>query len=314
MSLLVLRGGLFTTVQDLGRRGSLALGVPPSGAMDEVALRAGNLLVGNEEGEAGLEWTLVGPEILFESPAVVALTGSRFEASVGGSPTPHAAAFRVAAGQALALGMSLEGARGYLAIRGGLDVPLVLGSRSTYVSGGFGGLAGRALGKSDRLGVRPGPAGADAIFRLAKSEALPAYSEEVALRVIRGPQEDAFRAPSVECFYSQTYRVLGRSDRTGIRLRGEEPIAHERGADSMPEGIPAGGIQVPGDGQPIVLAVDRPVTGGYAKIATVIHADLGLLAQAKPGDRVRFASVDVETARALAEERDRRLRTGIARA
>jgi antagonist of KipI len=292
----IVRAGPLTTVQDTGRTGYGALGIPASGAMDALALRLANRLVGNPERSAALEYTLAGPEIRFEVDHWVAMTGARFEAALDRQPVPHAESFPVDRGQTLRIGRSLEGARGYLALQGGIEVPLLLGSRSTFAAGGFGGFEGRALRGGDRLpiGTAPGQARRRRVVR----GVLPVYAADASLRAIPGPQTEAFTAGGIDVFFAAEYRVSSRSDRMGLRLDGP-PIEHARGADLLPEGLAPGAVQVPADGQPILLAVDRPTTGGYAKIATIITADLWRLGQAKPGDRLRFVAVTVEDARAL---------------
>ena len=308
MSLTILRSGLLTTVQDLGRPGYAALGVPQAGAMDPFALRLANRLVGNPEHLAGIEFTLAGPEIRCDSDVWAAVTGSRFEATLDERAMAHAASFPIRRGQVLKIGRSLDGARGYLAVSGGIDAPAVLGSRSTFVAGGFGGLEGRPLRGGDRLplGRRPPDRGP----RRIRAGALPAYAPEAELRVVAGPQEDAFSAAGRRSFYSSVYRISSRSDRMGLRLDGPA-IEHERSVDPLPEGLAPGAVQVPADGQPILLAVDRPTTGGYPKIATVASADLWRVAQAKPGDRLRFVEVNVDEARALYNELAELLRSAV---
>lgn len=308
MMLEILSPGPFTTVQDLGRPGWGSIGVPPGGAADSAALRLANRLVGNSEGAAGLEMTLSGSQISFAADAWVALTGSRFVAAVGDDPVPHAAAFVVRAGQTLSIGRTLEGARAVLAVRGGLDVPPVLGSRSTFVAGGFGGIDGRPLRRGDRLSVGANEPGARP--RAVRERVLPSYAAETVFRVILGPQFDAFSEAARKTLLSGTYRVSTLADRTGLRLEGPR-IAHRGAADLLPEGIAPGGIQVPASGQPIVLGCDHPTTGGYAKIATVIAADLWRIGQAKPGDRLRFGAVEVSEAQALYRRQEELLRSAL---
>jgi antagonist of KipI len=308
MTLEILRAGPFTTVQDLGRPGQGSIGVPPGGAADALALRLANRLVGNHERAAGLEMTLAGPQVAFAADAWVALAGSRFAATLDGSTAPHAAAFAVHAGQILDVGRTLDGARSVLAVRGGLDVPQVLGSRSTFVAGGFGGVDGRPLRRGDRVPVGTIPAGKRPLAM--REGLLPVYASDGVLRVILGPQLDRFAAEARETFLSSTYRVSTSSDRVGLRLEGPR-IAHGAAADLLPEGIACGGIQVPADGRPIVLGCDHPTTGGYTKIATVIAADLWRLGQAKPGDRLRFVAVEVHEARALYRRQEELLPSAI---
>jgi antagonist of KipI len=296
MTIEFVRAGLLTTVQDMGRAGYGALGIPASGAMDALAFRLANRLVGNPEHSAALEFTLVGPEIRFEADHWVAITGSRFEVALDGRMVPYAESFLVDRGQTLRIGRSLEGARGYLALHGEIDVPPLLGSRSTFVAGGFGGLEGRALRSGDRLPIATHPTRARR-RRLVRG-VLPVYDAEAELRAVPGPQTEAFTARGAAVFFAAEYRISPRSDRMGLRLDGPA-IEHGCSADLLPEGLAPGAVQVPADGRPIVLAVDRPTTGGYVKIATIITADLWRVGQAKPGDRLRFAAVTVDQARTL---------------
>lgn len=306
MTIRIVRPGLLTTVQDLGRPGLAALGVPGAGAMDAWSLRAANRLVGNRDGAAALELTLIGPEIAFHGDAWIALAGSAFEAAIDGRPIAHGTSLRVRAGQRLATGRSREGARGYLAFAGGIDVPPALGSRSTYLGGGFGGHAGRPLRAGDVLAIGPHPA--DVEPRRLRDR--PHWRSHQTLRVVPGPQAERFTAAGLAEFFGAVYRVSQRSDRTGVRLEGP-PIDAAVPRDVDPEGLAPGAIQVPADGLPILLGCERPTTGGYAKIATVVGADLPRLGQAKPGDRLAFAVVEVAAARRLWQEEEDRLRAAI---
>jgi len=303
----VVKPGSLTTVQDLGRPGLGRFGICPSGAMDATALRAANRMVGNAETAAALEITLLGPTLLFPAGAVVAVAGSLFEARVDERAIEPWSAARIDAGATLRIGGSRDSARCYLAIRGGIDVPRVLGSRSTHLAAGFGGFEGRALRSGD---VLPIGIGAEAPLRRLRAEAIEPRSAQAVLRFVPGPQQHAFTAQSIERFASESFSVSPRSDRTGIRLEGV-PLTHRAGADLLPEGLVTGSVQVPADGGPIVLGVDHPATGGYVKIATVISADLGQLAYAKPGDRLRFEETTVEEARRLAQESASRLREAL---
>jgi antagonist of KipI len=298
MTIRVVAPGAFTTVQDLGRSGFASAGVPPSGAMDAPALRAANLLAGNDEGAAGLEITLLGPTLHFEADATVALAGATVTADLDGTPVPTLETFRIAQGSTLRLPQCSRGVRAYLAIRGGIDVPEVLGSRSTLASAGLGGLDGRALKEGDalRIGV------SHDVARLRRMRTA-ADGREPVVRVLPGPQLEAFTDKGRAHFFDQEFRVSPSSDRVGVRLEGDA-IELVGSADIDPEGVVTGAIQVPGDGHPILLGPDRPVTGGYAKIATVIAADLGLIAQARPGDSLRFVEVTLDDARAARRERE----------
>jgi antagonist of KipI len=300
----VVEPGPFTTIQDFGRPGLGAAGVPPSGAFDAVSFRAANLLAGDWEGEAALEITLAGPLLIFESDSIVAIAGAPIDAELDGRPVEHETAFQVPAGSTLRVGRARDGIRTYLAVRGGFAVPQVLLSTSTLVSAGFGGLLGRPLAANDYL--RVGPAAQRPLRRLTRE----LVQHDGVVRAVPGPQDDAFTRRGRDAFFSQSFTVSPRSDRAGVRLDGE-PLELARPADLDPEGVVTGAVQVPGDGKPIVLGPDRPVTGGYVKIATVITADLPKIAQARPGDTLRFVEVDVEEAQAAYFEQEQALRDAV---
>ena len=275
--------------------GQRAGGVPLSGAADALALRLANLLVGNPEHAAGLEFTLLGPELRFPQPALVALAGASF----GG--VPRWRPFEVAAGAVLKLGAAEAGCRGYLAIAGGIDVAPVLGSRSTYVRAGLGGWEGRALRDSDRLPV----VGTRRVLRphwRVDERILPKYAREPMVRVIVGAQAGEFDASWTE----RSYRVSAHSDRMGVRLGGAA-IARTRPTDLISSPMAPGAIQVPPDGQPIVLLADAQTVGGYPVIAHVATVDLPLMAQLRPGDNVRFRVVSLAEAREVFGARERAL-------
>jgi len=295
----VLDGGLLTTVQDLGRFGHRRHGVAWGGAVDVPALRAANRLVGNGPDAAGLECTVAGPALRFLAPARLAVTGADLGAvlhreDLGPWPVPRGTAVVARAGNRLVFTGRRAGCRAYVAFQGGLDVPLVLGSRATDLGTGFGGHEGRALRAGDHLALgasRAEPA------RIAPP---PAPAARSTLRVVLGPQEDHFTPASVARFLSEEYAVTAASDRVGCRLEGA-PLAHLRGGEIPSDGLVPGSVQVPPDGRPIVALADGPTTGGYPKVATVIGADLPLLAQALGGEgRVRFEALSVEEARQAA--------------
>ncbi len=300
--LRVLDGGMFTTVQDLGRAGCQRYGVPASGAMDRSACLAANALAGNPPDAAVLEMTLVGPRLEFTAPATVALAGADLGAHLDDESLESWQSVTVFPGQTLWFAGPEDGARGYLAILGGIDVPVVLGSRSTYVRSRFGGLGGRPLAAGDRLAVAGDAARVLAGTRRVRSSERPAFGHDHAIRVVRGPQDDRFTPEGMETFLSSSYVVTAGADRMGYRLQGPA-IAHSRGADIVSDGSPLGAVQVAGDGQPIVLMVDRGTAGGYAKIATVITVDTWRLAQAAPGDTVRFSEVTLAEAHAALRAR-----------
>jgi biotin-dependent carboxylase-like uncharacterized protein len=299
----VLKPGLLSTVQDAGRPGHRAFGMPVAGAIDRRALAVANLLAGNPPGAAAVELTLLGGQFRFERAGLAALAGADMGASLDGRPIPSWSSFRAPAGSTLALGPAAAGTRCYLAVRGGIDVPAVLGSRSTYVRARVGGLQGRALAAGDLLPVGPARGRAPAPRVLDAAGELPARGGEVRLRALPGPQEDRFAPEAVEAFYASTWKVTPHNDRMGYRLEGP-PVRHRGGADILTDPLVPGAVQVPGDGQPIVLMVDCQTAGGYAKIAAVIGPDLRLLAQARAGDAVRFLrTTQAAAVRALRGER-----------
>ncbi len=308
--ILIREPGPLTTVQDLGRFGSQSLGVPPSGAADPDALETANLLVGNDPGEACLECTLRGPVAEFTGPAAFSLCGGRATARLNGVEVPLWETLYAQAGDVLSIGSVEAGLRIYLAVAGGLDLPPVLGSRSTYVRAGFGGWEGRALRSGDRLPLRAGPDSRTVSEWTVREEERPEYPPEILVRAIPSHEVDRFRPESVERFFREPFAVSAKSDRMGCRLEGT-PLVHTRGADIVSSGVLTGTVQVPGDGLPIVLLADRQTTGGYTRIAHVIRADLPKLGQARPGDRVRFARATPEEAREAWESREAALRSRI---
>jgi biotin-dependent carboxylase-like uncharacterized protein len=284
-----------TTVQDLGRPGQLRHGIPPSGPMDLGAFVIANRLAGNADGAAGLECTLLGPRFTADVACAIAVTGAEAPVTVNGEAAEPWTTLPLRAGDTVRIGAARAGVRIYVAFSGGLDVPLALGSRATYLRGGLGGVEGRALRRDDVLRLLPAPA--PAVRRLTPSER-PAFETDAEIRVVLGPQADRFSEEGVAAFLAGPYEMLPQSDRMGARLAGPR-IAHARGHDIISDGIALGAIQVPGDGQPIVLLVDRQSTGGYTKIATVGSFDIGRIGQVKPGQRVRFRAVDIAEAHRL---------------
>ncbi len=294
--------GLFTTVQDLGREGFGAIGVSASGAADAVSLRLGNRLVGNDEGAAGLEMTLLGGTFVFPERALLALTGSDFGAALDGKPGELGSSFEAKAGQALRLGPTRTGARCYLCVQGGIAVELFLGSASTHILSGLGGHEGRALRKGDALKIG---AESGAIHeRRLSARALNELQPRKVLRVTEGPQSDWFSESARRLFYESRYRVAEESNRMGIRLEGAI-VPVPSGGEMISEGVSLGAIQVPEGGKPIILSVEQQTTGGYPKIANVISADFHSLGQLRPRDEIRFERVDWETARSLLIEQEK---------
>jgi biotin-dependent carboxylase-like uncharacterized protein len=297
--------GLFTTVQDLGRSGFGPLGVSASGAADPVALRLGNRLVDNPEEAAALEMTLLGGAFRFPDGAVAALSGSDFGATLDGAPVPLWTSFQAQPGALLRVGPTLSGARCYLSVHGGFAVKPFLGSASTHVLSGLGGLDGRALRKGDLLEI--GPPNAAFRPRTIPAAALALLSPRKILRVTDAPQSDWFIEASQAMFYSSVYRVTEEANRMGLRLEGAA-VAARFGGQMISEGVALGAIQVPAGGQPIILFVEQQTTGGYPKIANVIAADLASVGQLRPRDEVRFERVDLAAARSLLREQEEVIR------
>jgi len=296
----VLEPGPQTTVQDAGRAGHMRYGIPPSGPVDRPSFALANRLVGNPDGAAALEFTLVGPRVRAEAPCSIAVTGADVPVTLNDAPAPAWTTLALAKGDVVKIGAARTGVRGYVAFAGGVEVPPVLGSRATYLRGRLGGLRGRALARDDVFRLQPGPIPRR---RAVPPAARPQWGGDIVLRVVLGPQADRFTDEGVAVFLGSAYEVLPQSDRMGARLNGPR-IAHARGHDIISDGIALGAVQVPGDGQPIVLLVDRQSTGGYTKIATVCSFDIARVGQAKPGQRLRFTAVDVSLAHRLLRESD----------
>ena len=309
--------GLMTTVQDRGRWGRQSLGVPVAGPMDPYAHRMANALVGNEVGAATLEATLGGPELAFDDERIVAVAGAAFELTLDGRRVSMHEPFVAPAGSRLAFGRRLRGARAYVAVSGGIDVPLMLGSRATHVTSRMGGLDGRPLRTGDRLPL--GKRGREsfsstsrdsrAVRQIVVEKTPVPFSEEVAIiRVLPGPQMADFADDALAILQSAAYRVGAQSDRMGFRLEGPR-LVHARAAETISDATPLGALQVPASGQPILLMADRPTTGGYPKIATVITADVGVAGQLAPGDALRFVACSMRDALSALIARERPLTT-----
>ena len=290
----ILSPGMFTTVQDLGRKGYQSSGVPVSGAMDSYSLRIANKLVGNDQGSAGLEITVIGPKIKFLSEQLISITGADLSPCIDGSPVPCWEALRIASGSELTFGEMINGMRSYIAFAGGIDVPLVMGSRSTYISGQFGGLEGRQLKENDVISIIDNLEDTD-VFHMPDGFTPRAYGSDHSVRVVLGPQRDEFDDEAIDMLLNSTFTISIDADRVGYRLEGVS-ISHKSGPDILSQGNTLGAIQVSGDGIPTILMADRGTAGGYAKIATVISADIPILAQALPGDEVRLVAVEIEDA------------------
>jgi antagonist of KipI len=286
----VIKSGMLTTVQDMGRWGMQASGVPVAGPMDPVSHRIANALAGNAADAATLEATLVGPELLFEDERWVAIAGGDFDVRLDGRPVPSCAALRVPAGSRIRVGNRRSGARAYIAVDGGIDTPPVLGSRATHVLSSMGGFEGRALRAGDMLplGPRGGQRPRTDAVRAAIDLTRAAAARPAIVRVLPGPQADRFADEALDALQSAPYTVGDQSDRMGFRLHGP-PLVHRRGADIISDATPLGVLQVPASGQPIMLMADRQTAGGYPKLATVITADISVAGQLGAGETLMFA-------------------------
>lgn len=312
MTIHIVTGGLQTTVQDLGRVGVQRDGVPVGGAMDRTALRLGNLLVGNDDGAAALEASLIGPAVAFEHESLIALAGAEMSATVDGRDVPAWRAVLVPAGATLRFGRPTVGCRTYVAVAGGIDVPLVFGSRSTYLRAKFGGHDGRSLRPGDVLKTGAPPAlsrgvaaalrsddGAQHVARWSIAPSVrPRYGEDVVVRLVAGAHLGLLTAPSRDALAGGTFRVSSSSDRMGYRLDGP-PVSLRQPVELLSEGVTFGTVQLPPGGAPIILMADAQTTGGYPRVGEVASVDLPLVAQLKPGDRLRFRFISLEDAQAL---------------
>ncbi|WP_213990378.1 biotin-dependent carboxyltransferase family protein [Sodalis sp. dw_96] len=298
----VISPGLLSTLQDGGRFGYEDKGVPPSGVLDELSFAIANALVGNHPGTGAIEFTLTGPTLRLSGDAhcFFSVTGD-FSVTLNGAPCATYQNHRMQPGDILSIPRVISGARGYLSISGGFDVPPVLGSVSTLMRAQLGGFDGQPLHKGDRL---PIAAQRHLICHDVRAERILPQMEKRAVRVVWGPQDDYFGDEARASFLTQTYSLSPQCDRMGYRLKGT-PLVHAKGFNIISDAICAGSIQIPGDGQPIVAMNDRQTTGGYPKIATVIRADLARMGQMKPGDPVRFEAVSVEKAEDLWQGRQK---------
>ncbi len=303
--ILVESPGLQTTVQDLGRPGYGPQGISASGAADPLSLRIGNALVGNREGTAALEMTLVGGRYRLQTPVVIAITGAAMAAKVEGAPVEHGRALDVAAGAVVEIGSSKDGVRSYLCVSGGIQVAPFLGSASTHLLTGIGGFEGRALRKGDSLPVGPRQKHAPPIS--ISREMAARLAPRKCIRVTHGLQSDCFTDEHRALFVTTPYCVTQEANRMGLRLEGTA-IPSTTAATMITEGVALGAVQVPSSGQPIILFVEQQTTGGYPKIANVIAADLPSVGQLRPGDETRFEWVSIETAVALLREQESLMR------
>lgn len=293
-TVIVHTAGLLTTVQDWGRYGYQRFGMPVSGVMDVFSLELANLLAGNDPGDACLEATISGPDLEFTGATWIAITGADMDPHLNCLGIPMNTAVDVRPGDRLGFRGLRSGCRTYIAFAGGIAVPPVMGSRSTYLRAGIGGFHGRALTPGDELPLGE-PVGKPRLKKLPEV-LIPEYKHEQTIRIISGPEAHYFEIAGLRSFLSTEYTVTAQSDRMGYRLSGE-PIKHKEGMTNIiSAGISLGTVQIPGDGQPIILMADRQTSGGYARIANVITVDLALLAQMRPGDKICFKETNLDIA------------------
>lgn len=306
MGIVFNNGGIFTTVQDYGRMGYQSKGFHVCGVMDRHSFWIANLLLDNRDKEAVLEFTICGPTLYFTSDTVICITGGDFDPKINGDPVPMYRAIEVKQGDELEMGFCKSGTWGYIAFAGGLDVPLVMGSRSTDIKCKLGGFEGRAIKSGDEIhflnSVKKLPH-----MRDRHVEAVEFSADVVKVRVTMGPQDDYFTPKGLETFLNNAYTVTHECDRMGYRLDGPEIEHNELGADIVSDGIAKGAIQVPKHGKPIIMLSDRQTTGGYTKIANVISVDIPKLVQCKYPQKIAFEAVTVEEAQRIYQMERQRL-------
>lgn len=297
MGIRILKGGMLTTVQDLGRTGYQSQGFSVAGVMDVRSFKIANLLLDNPENEAVLEFTLIGPTLEFTSATIIAITGGDFQPTINGEPAPMYTAIYMNKGDILKFGSARTGSRGYIAFSSYLDIPVVMGSRCTNMKSRIGGFKGRKLQAGDYMNFRikrrylP-------FFLSRKLEPENFDQDSTTLRVVMGPQDSKFSKQGIETFLSSEYTVTSEFDRMGCRLDGAF-IAPKESSDIISDGIAFGSIQVPAHGKPIILLADRQTTGGYAKIATVASVDIPKIVQRKTDHKIRFEAITVQEAQEL---------------
>ncbi|MFJ8263864.1 biotin-dependent carboxyltransferase family protein [Rummeliibacillus sp. NPDC094406] len=306
MGIKVLQPGMLATIQDLGRYGLQKFGVIVGGAMDSISLRIANLLVGNSEGEGALEVTLFGTTLLFESDELIAITGGNLQPTIDGIQVPMWRPLLIRKGSVLKFNAAISGCRAYVSFGGGIQVPKVMSSKSTYLRAGIGGFQGRKLQKSDVFECEKRTELGEDLFNQLKKEttnlswsvyypSFVTFKKTQTIRIIRGSEYQHFDEENLKKFFSTPYTISTHSDRMGYRLNGEA-IQLKEPFELLSEGVTFGTIQMPSNGQPIILMADRQTTGGYPKIGQVISADLPTLAQMQANDRVYFKEVTLEEA------------------
>lgn len=296
-------GGMLTSIQDLGRYGYQKYGMPVSGAMDTYSLQLANYLVGNKRDEACFEITYLGPEIEFHSDTTIAVSGAIMQSTVNGKPVPMNTSIPVSKGEILVMGAVKKGMRAYLSIAGGIMVPEVMESKSTYLRANVGGFQGRKIETGDLIEIgkcSPIP------IKEIPSPLLFIYPGIQTIRVIKGTEFDRFETDAWNTFLNSEYTVSNQNDRMGYRLSGAA-IKHKKGADIISSGIVNGSIQVPGHGEPIIMMADHQTVGGYTKIANVISVDLPIMGQMKAGDKIKFKEIKLEEAQDLIKKQEENL-------
>lgn len=292
----IIKAGALTTIQDLGRTGFQQYGMPVAGAMDSRSLRCANWLVGNPSGEACLECTLTGSTIEFLTDSVIAITGAQIPVLINDKHQKQDRSLSVKKGDVLSFGTLEKGLRFYIAFAGGIDVPMVMNSKSTYLRAKVGGYNGRKIMDGDEISI--GEFSGRIKKKKLPKDILPLLETSFTARILPGPEVNSFSFQGIKTFLTEEYVISPASDRMGYRLSGK-PIEHLQGADIVSSGIPPGSIQVTGDGQPIIMMADRQTIGGYTKIATVFGPDISVLAQMKPGDRIRFREITLQEAQEI---------------
>lgn len=298
MSINVLKPGFQSTIQDLGRNGFSHYGISKSGAADDLSIRLGNLIVGNNENAASIEMTLVGGEFKFDIDSTIVLTGSKFAAMIDNKSIPFNEIVKISANQTLSIGQTMEGARCYLAVKGGIDVTNVFSSKTTHLTSKMGGIDGRALIKDDQLMIGKSMTG---VAPIVYNNILDINMSK--LLIIKGIQENYISKLTWKKFLNQEYKVSNLSSRMGIRLEGES-LNLENNNEIITEGVPLGAIQLPRSGNPIISFVEHQTTGGYPKIANVISSEMHKVGQLKPGDKFKFELISLDEAEKLHFERE----------
>ncbi|WP_316821232.1 biotin-dependent carboxyltransferase family protein [Pedobacter gandavensis] len=306
MGIKLIKGGMLSSFQDSGRIGYRKDGVVVSGAMDQDALKLGNLLLGNEAGLAGLECTLTGPELLFEGDALIAITGGDLSAEMDGFPVHMWRPVMARKGAVLSFGQAIAGCRAYLCVQGGVNLNPVLGSSSTYLAAGFGGFLGRALKKGDQIAFNQEIPRLPVHMNWGLSPDLYTATDRNIIRVMKGPEFELFREKSIADLFISEFRISMAADRMGYRLEG--PILELKVAKEMlSSAVAFGTVQVTAEGSPIVLMADHQTTGGYPRILQVLNVDLGKLAQLRSGALIQFELQDLKQAQGLLISREKEM-------